>query len=64
MGIELKRPAPGIADVVIDVPPVNALDVAGVVLRLRRLLSRRAGTLRPGWWSSEQRAVDSAQGST
>jgi enoyl-CoA hydratase len=29
MGIELKRPAPGIVDVVIDVPPVNALDVAG-----------------------------------
>jgi enoyl-CoA hydratase len=28
MGIELKRPGPGIADVVIDVPPVNALDVA------------------------------------
>jgi enoyl-CoA hydratase len=28
MGIELKRPRPGIADVVIDVPPVNALDVA------------------------------------
>jgi enoyl-CoA hydratase len=28
MGIELKRPGSGIADVVIDVPPVNALDVA------------------------------------
>jgi enoyl-CoA hydratase len=28
MGIELQRTQPGIADVVMDVPPVNALDVA------------------------------------
>jgi enoyl-CoA hydratase len=29
MGIEVHRPRPGIAEIVIDVPPVNALDVAG-----------------------------------
>jgi len=28
MGIEVQRPQPGITDVVIDIPPVNALDVA------------------------------------
>jgi enoyl-CoA hydratase len=28
MGIEVHRPRPGIAEIVIDVPPVNALDVA------------------------------------
>jgi enoyl-CoA hydratase len=28
MGIEVHQPYPGIADIVIDVPPVNALDVA------------------------------------
>jgi enoyl-CoA hydratase len=29
MGIELERSAPGVSEVVMDVPPVNALDVAG-----------------------------------
>jgi len=29
MGIEVQRPGPGITEIVIDVPPVNALDVAG-----------------------------------